>query len=45
MIRLKLIEAPAEGQNLPLGKTRGSARPCKIPINSCYTGEFVASQF
>ena len=40
-IRLKLIEA----QNLPLGKTRGSGRPSKVSINSCYTGELVASQF
>jgi hypothetical protein len=44
-IRLKLVEAPAEAQNLPLGKIRGSGRPSKVPINSCYTGEFVASQF
>jgi len=44
-IRLKLIEAPAEAQNLPLGKIRGSGRPSKVPINSCYNGEFFASQF
>jgi hypothetical protein len=28
-----------------LGKIRGSGRPSKVPLNSCYTGEFVASQF